>query len=635
MANSALWADGSSTFNAQASGSPTLSVSLDPINLWSTGNLALFTTSRVVAVTLDSSSPVNILYSTDGGESFSSFATNATTGVITGSISLNIGTYDLVFKIEGEATEYPGYQVVVSRLVILGSGQSNMVGEGGGADEPLYTDPSGNTSWLLGLNDEAQPMKNQWSDNTEQVDEFIKAPVNSRNAWMIFLANKLVAEYSEPVICVPAARGGTTIAEWQKDATEMRGDNVPAGQNNLYNASLRRFNVVGGATLNLLQLGENDAINGNATTTTEYKDGVIRYAGDVKSDMGLDTIIVALHTLTGSSWSGNGTTTGQAGIRAGQIEAANEDDNVYITEPTTTLGATGGDGVHITNPVQMDGLADIVLSRVQSYVGGVVIPTVSVSTSATPTVGDTFTPTASASNYDSLLWTCTSGQSPTFSDATVLQPSITANETGLHTFRLTATNTDGSAFDEFSVTVSAVANIPPTANAGTDLPTVTAGAQFQLNGSGVANQAGAAIVSYSWAQISTGTVVALSNPLINNPIGVAPSSDTTQTLTYELTVTDSNGLTAKDTVSVPIAAEVVAAESSNLSVTIKGSGSGVYEVSIFEISDLSTVIYNGDATFANDVMTVDVDIEAGIQVVGLWVGGNFPNSGGSFEGVTG
>lgn len=181
---------------------------------------------------------------------------------------------------------------------------------------------------------------------------------------------------------------------------------------------------------------------------------------------------------------------------------------------------------------------------------------------------------------------------------------------------------------------SASANQPPTANAGTDLPTVTAGAQFQLNGSGVATQSGAAIVGYSWAQISTGTVVALSNPLINNPTGVAPSSDTAQTLTYELTVTDSNGLTAKDTVIVPVAAEVVAVESSNLSVTIKGSGSGVHEVSIFEISDLSTVIYNGDAIFSNDVMTVDVDIEAGVQVVGLWVGGNFPNSGGSFEGVT-
>ncbi|GFD85097.1 hypothetical protein KUL150_11560 [Alteromonas sp. KUL150] len=370
MANSALWSEGSSTFTEQIGSSPTLSVSLDPINLWSTGNLALFTTSRIVAVTLTSDSPVNILYSTNGGVTFSSFATNATSGVVTRSISLNIGTYNLVFKIEGEDTEYSGYQAVVSRLVILGSGQSNMAGAGSGASEPLYTDGSGNTSWLLGMNDVAQPMKNVWCDKTDQVDDFLAPVGNPGNAWMIYLANKLIAEYAEPVICVPAARGGTTIAEWQKDATEMRGDTVPAGKNNLYMSSLRRSNLVGGATLNLLQLGENDALSSNSTTTTEYKDGVIRYAGFVKSDMGLDTIIVALHTLTGSNWSGNGTTTGQAGIRAGQIEAANEDDNIFITEPTTVLGATGGDGVHLSNPVQMDGLADIALASLIQYIEG-------------------------------------------------------------------------------------------------------------------------------------------------------------------------------------------------------------------------------------------------------------------------
>ncbi|PHS59295.1 MAG: hypothetical protein COB03_03100 [Alteromonas sp.] len=191
-----------------------------------------------------------------------------------------------------------------------------------------------------------------------------------------------------------------------------------------------------------------------------------------------------------------------------------------------------------------------------------------------------------------------------------------------------------STIQTITTNAEPVVNTPPTANAGNDLPTVTAGAQFQLNGSGVATQSGAAIVSYRWVQISTGTVVALSNPLINNPTGAAPNSDAAQTLTYELTVTDSNGLTATDTVSVPVAAEVVAVESSNLSVTIKGSGSGVYEVSIFEISDLSTVIYNGDATFTDDVMDVDIDLEVGVQIVGLWVGDNFPNTGGSFEGVT-
>lgn len=266
------------------------------------------------------------------------------------------------------------------------------------------------------------------------------------------------------------------------------------------------------------------------------------------------------------------------------------------------------------------------------------------------TKSSTVTLSATATDTDgnamSYTWEQVYGETVTIQDAFSQTATFTApNLDRQLIFRVKVSNGYDTDFSDVIVDVGdslnpdmydpdLVDNAAPTANAGTDLPTVTAGAQFQLNGSGVANQAGAAIVGYSWAQISTGSVVALSNPLINNPTGVAPSSDTTQTLTYELTVTDSNGLTAKDTVNVPVAAVVVAAESSNLSITVKGSGSGTHEVSIFEISDLSTVIYNGDATFTDDVMDVDIDLEVGVQIVGLWVGDNFPNTGGSFEGVT-
>ena len=86
-------------------------------------------------------------------------------------------------------------------------------------------------------------------------------------------------------------------------------------------------------------------------------------------------------------------------------------------------------------------------------------PTVDAGPNITADNGDTVTLSgATASNYDSLLWTCTSGQSPTFSDATVLNPTVTFNEAGVHTLQLTATNTEDSVSDtvEYDVTSATV-----------------------------------------------------------------------------------------------------------------------------------------------------------------------------------
>ena len=111
------------------------------------------------------------------------------------------------------------------------------------------------------------------------------------------------------------------------------------------------------------------------------------------------------------------------------------------------------------------------------------LPIVNAGPDITPNKGDTVTLSGStASDYDSLQWTCTSGQSPTFSDATTLNPNVTFNESGLHTLRLTATNTDGSSFDELEAGVQEVVNQPPTANAGPDQSGIAAGALVTLNG---------------------------------------------------------------------------------------------------------------------------------------------------------
>jgi hypothetical protein len=237
------------------------------------------------------------------------------------------------------------------------------------------------------------------------------------------------------------------------------------------------------------------------------------------------------------------------------------------------------------------------------------LPTVSVSTTATPTVGDTFTPTATASDYDSLLWTCTSGQSPTFSDATVLQPSITVNETGVHTFRLTATNTDGSAFDEFSVTVSAAASIPPTANAGADIGDVSAGATVQLDGSASFDGDGT-IVSYAWAQTGTGTAVILTGASTATPSFTAPTTASAQTLTFELTVTDDDAATDTDTVDIGVLADVT---TSTLTATLTNIPDGTYATRVID-TDNGAILFEGMQAWTGESTTFTFDVTAGTNV---------------------
>lgn len=181
-------------------------------------------------------------------------------------------------------------------------------------------------------------------------------------------------------------------------------------------------------------------------------------------------------------------------------------------------------------------------------------PTVNAGDNVTLTNGSSFSPNASASGYDSLLWTCPSGQNPTFSDNAVLTPSITVNETGVHTFRLTATNSDGQSYDEFIATVSEMPNQPPTANAGPD-QSVAAGVLVQLSASGSSDNDGT-IVGYKWRE-TTNSGVVLSSTAAENISFTSPVSDTAQTVTLELIVTDDGGLdSAPVYVDFNVAAEV-------------------------------------------------------------------------------
>ena len=164
-------------------------------------------------------------------------------------------------------------------------------------------------------------------------------------------------------------------------------------------------------------------------------------------------------------------------------------------------------------------------------------------------------------------WTQTSGTTVTLSGADTENASFTAPEVDEDedlVFQLTVTDTDGAwATDTVTVTIANVPNVPPTADAGSD-QTVDEAMPVSLSGSGT-DAEGA--VWYNWAQTS-GTTVMLSGADTENASFTAPEVDVDEDLVFELTVTDADGASAADTVTVTI----LRSEVTYTITTIAGSG---------------------------------------------------------------
>jgi Tol biopolymer transport system component len=125
--------------------------------------------------------------------------------------------------------------------------------------------------------------------------------------------------------------------------------------------------------------------------------------------------------------------------------------------------------------------------------------------------------------------------------------SIKADGSGLT--RLTNDNNFDRDADWGTVYTPPPPNQPPTANAGADFAVDEGTIGVQLQGSGADSDG--SITSYSWEQID-GPAVTLSNADTFTATFDAPSVATNTPLTFNLTVTDNDGVTAKDTVVVTV-----------------------------------------------------------------------------------
>ena len=116
-------------------------------------------------------------------------------------------------------------------------------------------------------------------------------------------------------------------------------------------------------------------------------------------------------------------------------------------------------------------------------------------------------------------------------------------------FELTVTNNNQiTAKRAVTVMVKSI-NLPPIANAGS-AQSVNENTPVTLDGSGSKDSDGT-ITAYAWKQ-TAGSSVTLSGATTAKPTFTAPSVTADTPLTFELTVTDNNGATAKSTVVITV-----------------------------------------------------------------------------------
>ena len=246
------------------------------------------------------------------------------------------------------------------------------------------------------------------------------------------------------------------------------------------------------------------------------------------------------HTIASQTWtkiagpaggtiiSPNSLTTGitslQTGVYLYQLSATNSNgqtstDDVSIIVNTGNISPTAnaGSDVAITLPTN----------------------TTALSGSGTDTDG-------SISAYQ---WTKISGPvAGTITNPTAAITSATAMVQGVYQIELRVTDNNGATSrDTMQVTVNSAANQAPTANAGSDVAITLPTNTTALNGSGTDTDG--SISAYQWTKISGPVAGTITNPTAGITSATALVQGVYQ---IELTVTDNNGATGRDTMQITV-----------------------------------------------------------------------------------
>ncbi|MEM9172966.1 MAG: hypothetical protein AAGA84_09700, partial [Pseudomonadota bacterium] len=160
----------------------------------------------------------------------------------------------------------------------------------------------------------------------------------------------------------------------------------------------------------------------------------------------------------------------------------------------------------------------------------------------------------------SYAWNQTAGTNVTLNGSDTLTPSFAAPDVSADEdliFELTVTDVGNlSATD--SVTITVLANVAPTADAGPD-QSVEQNTIVTLDGSASSDDDPVSGLTYAWTQTGTGPAVVLSDAAAVQPTFTAPSVTGSVALNFRLTVTDAGNATSFDDVVVTVFENLTAA----------------------------------------------------------------------------
>tara|TARA_B100000614_G_scaffold139631_1_gene124122 strand:- start:8162 stop:10687 length:2526 start_codon:yes stop_codon:yes gene_type:complete len=491
-------------------------------------------------------------------------ASPAASGTYNESLTLDTGHHTIAYRFSNDVTgtlvtlDY----VTVGDVFVL-AGQSQMRSQGENF-QTYNRSTNGTRAVLLGNDDVWKEASDPIDDNTNQVDDVSNDELLGRDpaggSWMMRFCDNWLSEHDVPIAMIMCALGGTSQSDWQKtSSTTYNGIN-------LYQSMTRRIGIAHGCRMVFFQQGELDASIG--TSSSQYQALYNALIDDIKADFDLDTLIIPLGDIDAAGYD----PTDVATIRAAQILVAQNNNNAEITDPLTGIPVSLTDGIHFETDAALQAVADVVYNSYSTLFDIELAPAAtgpiasagpdqSVAAGVTVTLDFTGS-TAGDAAIVSYALAQDSGDTVTVDSSTPTAPTFTAPSTNSAqnlTFTLTVTDANGLT-DTDALTVSVAAQLAPTASAGQD-QSVAAGATVTLDATASTDSDGS-VISYAWAQTAGGDVV-LSDSSAPQPTFTAPASDTAQTLTFTVTVTDDNGATASDTVSITVDAMAQGTEKIN------------------------------------------------------------------------
>lgn len=211
--------------------------------------------------------------------------------------------------------------------VFVMAGQSNMSGRGHNLQ--TYKPATALRASVFGNNDKWGMLKDPYDSPTGQVDKV--SSDNAGGSWVAQFANEHSRRTGVPVAFIPAARGGSTIAQW----------GWASSPSTLYGSMWRRVKAAGGKAVAVLWFqGENDS----NTTADTYRVRLSSFGTHAFQDFGAVTIpaIIGSAPYDGPY---------RAGVRMGTLAAVRQNEPILMGPAfyDVNIDDEGGDGMHFTS----------------------------------------------------------------------------------------------------------------------------------------------------------------------------------------------------------------------------------------------------------------------------------------------